>query len=110
MAAPERYAHRRRRQRHARRRNGDDQIDVSSGNDTVRYASVLDGTDVVNGFDGNASGGQDTLNLDALFDSLSITNADRAGRVSLIAGAGTVDVHVDVSPLHNSSDVITVRR
>jgi Ca2+-binding RTX toxin-like protein len=39
--------------------SGADQIDVSSGNDTVRY-TALDGTDVINAFDGNAGGGQDT--------------------------------------------------
>src|SRR5262249_15381118 len=51
---------------------GDDTISVSSGNDVVRYTSTLDGHDVITGFDGNPTGGQDTLDLSALFDSLGV--------------------------------------
>jgi Ca2+-binding RTX toxin-like protein len=87
---------------------GDDRIIVSSGNDVVRYASILDGHDVIVGFDGNASNGQDVLNLDALFDSLNIATAARAARVSLTSGLGKVDVHVNVSSLGDGSNVITV--
>jgi Ca2+-binding RTX toxin-like protein len=86
---------------------GIDQIDVVNGNDTVRFESVLDGHDVIANFDGDAAGGQDTVDLDALFDSLSIAGPDRAGRVSLTPGVGTVDVSVDVSALHDGSNVIT---
>jgi Ca2+-binding RTX toxin-like protein len=42
---------------------GDDRINVNAGNDTVLYTSKLDGQDVIDNFDGNASGGQDALNL-----------------------------------------------
>jgi len=74
---------------------GNDLIDVSSGNDTVRYTSVLDGKDVIDGFDGNPSGGQDTLNLDALFDSLGVSKANRAARVSTNDKGDSVDVLFD---------------
>jgi Ca2+-binding RTX toxin-like protein len=87
---------------------GDDSIDVAEGNYTVRIASTLDGHDVISNFDGDATGGQDTLNLDTLFDSLSIAGADRAGRVTLTPGSGVVDVSVDASALHDGSNVITV--
>jgi trimeric autotransporter adhesin len=87
---------------------GNDHINLITGNDTVRYTSTVDGHDVIDNFDGNATGGQDVLNLDALFDSLSIATADRAGRVGLTPGSGTVDVSVDVSALHDAGNVITV--
>lgn len=94
--------------------SGNDQIDVSSGNDTVRYTSTLDGTDVVNGFDGNATGGQDTLNLDALFDSLGIAAANRAAHLSTDTHATSVDVLLDANGSFqiiatlNTTDAITV--
>ena len=87
---------------------GNDQIDVGNGNDTVRYTGTLDGHDVISNFDGNATGGQDTLDLDGLFDSLSIGAADRAGRVTVTPGVGAVDVSVDCSVAHDGSNVITV--
>jgi len=87
---------------------GNDQIVVSSGNDIVRYTSTLDGHDVIAGFDGTASNGQDSLNLDGLFDSLGVGTAGRAARVSFASGAGAVDIHVDVSALGDGSNVITV--
>jgi len=75
----------------------------------VRFTSVLDGHDVISNFDGDsAGGGQDTVDLDALFDSLSIAGPDRAGRVTLTPGVGAVDVSVDVSALYDGSNVITV--
>jgi Ca2+-binding RTX toxin-like protein len=90
--------------------NGDDQIDVSSGDDTARYTSRLDGADVINGFDGNASGGQDTLNLDTLFDSLGIAAAGRAAHLSVDAHAASVDVRFDADIIAtlNTTDAITV--
>jgi Ca2+-binding RTX toxin-like protein len=87
---------------------GNDQIVVSSGDDVVRYTSALDGHDVIIGFDGNASNGQDVFDLNALFDSLNVATADRAPRVSFASGAGTVDVHVDVSALGDGSNIISV--
>jgi len=87
---------------------GDDLIDVDGGNHTVRFTSVLDGHDVISNFDGDATGGQDTIDLDALFDSLSIAGADRADRVILTPGTGTVDISVDASVLHDGSNIVTV--
>jgi Ca2+-binding RTX toxin-like protein len=74
---------------------GNDRIDVSLGNDTVRYTSALDGTDIVDGFDGNAAGGQDVFNLDAFFDSLGIAAAGRAARVFAADNGASVDVRFD---------------
>ena len=42
---------------------GNDTITGGAGNDVVSYTSVLDGHDAVIGFDGNAAGGQDVLDL-----------------------------------------------
>jgi Ca2+-binding RTX toxin-like protein len=74
---------------------GNDAVTVSLGNDAVRYTSVLDGHDVIIGFDGNPAGGQDTLDLDQLFDGLSVLAADRASRVSMLDKGASVDVFVD---------------
>jgi Ca2+-binding RTX toxin-like protein len=75
---------------------GDDRLDASIGNDTIRYAGALDGHDVVDGFDGDPAGGQDVLNLDALFDSLGVAAAQRAARVSSVDRGGSIDVFIDV--------------
>jgi Ca2+-binding RTX toxin-like protein len=75
--------------------NGDDLLFGNGGNDAFRYSSPLDGHDIVADFDGDAAGGQDTLNLDALFDNLGVADADRAGRVSITDGGGVVDVGID---------------
>jgi Ca2+-binding RTX toxin-like protein len=90
---------------------GNDLIDVVNGNDTVRFTSVLDGHDVISNFDGDAAGGgQDTVDLDALFDSLGFAAPDRGALVTVTpgGGAGTFDVNVDVSALHDGSQIITV--
>jgi hypothetical protein len=72
---------------------------------------------VINAFDGNASGGQDTLNLDALFDSLGIAAANRAAHLSVNTHAASVDVVFDsdsngtfesVIATLNTTDAITV--
>jgi Ca2+-binding RTX toxin-like protein len=74
---------------------GDDRINVGAGNDSVLYTSALDGRDIINGFDGDAAGGQDLLDLDALFDGLGVAEADRAGRVSVDDKGGSVNIAVD---------------
>jgi Ca2+-binding RTX toxin-like protein len=74
---------------------GDDTMTGGTGSDTFRYDSKLDGHDVLIGFDGNAAGGQDTLDLNLLFDSLGVLTADRAGRVSINDKGASVDVFVD---------------
>jgi Ca2+-binding RTX toxin-like protein len=96
---------------------GNDSITASLGNDVVRYTSVLDGHDVVIGFDGNAAGGQDTLDLDALFDSLGVALVDRAARVSITDTGASVAINVDTegngsfdlaAVILKTSDAITV--
>ena len=74
---------------------GDDLIIDGDGNNTFVVSNPLDGHDIVSGFDGDALGGQDTLNLDALFDGLGVAAADRAGRVSIADNGSSVDVSVD---------------
>jgi Ca2+-binding RTX toxin-like protein len=74
---------------------GDDLILGDSGNNTFVVSSPLEGHDIISGFDGDALGGQDTLNLDALFDGLGVAAADRAGRVSIADNGSSVDVSVD---------------
>ena len=74
---------------------GDDVVFGSGGSDTFRYSDPLDGHDIIADFDGDAVGGQDVLNLDALFDKLGVAEVDRAGRVSLTDGGSTVDVSID---------------
>jgi len=90
--------------------HGNDHIDASHGNSIVHYNSPLDGHDLITGFDGNGTGGQDKLDLDSLFDSLHVSTGARAGRVEISAGnhTGTVNVHVDVSPAHDASHLVTV--
>jgi Ca2+-binding RTX toxin-like protein len=98
---------------------GNDAIDVAVGNDLVRYTSVLDGLDTIDSFDGNASGGQDKLNLDALFDALKVAAVDRAGRVEIVDNGSTVNISVDTDgntgngfelavAVLNTADVISV--
>jgi hypothetical protein len=62
---------------------GNDTMAGSDGADRVKYTSVLDGHDLVVDFDGDPTGGQDVLDLDALFDSLGIAASKRAGLVDI---------------------------
>jgi Ca2+-binding RTX toxin-like protein len=73
---------------------GNDRIIGGAGNDTIQYSSVLDGHDIIGGFDGNPAGGQDTIDLDALFDNLGVL-AGREARVSINDKGGTVDIAID---------------
>ncbi len=74
---------------------GNDTIAVGLGNDSIAYSSVLDGHDFVGKFDGNAVGGQDSVNLDSLFDGIGLATADRAARISIVDKGATVNVSVD---------------
>ena len=74
---------------------GDDTINVSAGHTHVVYLTNLDGHDLVTGFDGNATGGQDTFDLNGFFDILNFKTDDRAGRVSIIDKGATVDIAVN---------------
>ncbi|HVR68526.1 MAG TPA: M10 family metallopeptidase, partial [Verrucomicrobiae bacterium] len=74
---------------------GADSIEVGNGNDRIFFMSKLDSGDVVTGFDGNAAGGQDQINLDALLDSLLIAAKNRATSVDIQDNGPTVEIHVD---------------
>lgn len=76
--------------------HGDDVINLlpGGGSDIVRYASALDGHDVVDGF--GASGvGRDFIDLDPLLDSLGVATGDRSGRVQIVDNGSTVDINID---------------
>jgi Ca2+-binding RTX toxin-like protein len=70
---------------------GADILDGGTGNDLFLYTSKLDGKDVINNF----AAGQDVLDLDALFDSLSVATELRDERVALADKGGSVEVRVD---------------
>jgi Ca2+-binding RTX toxin-like protein len=74
---------------------GNDTITGGAGSDLLRYTGVLDGHDVVIGFDGNPTGGQDVLDLDALFDNLGIAAGSRAARVQILDKGTSVEIAVD---------------
>ncbi|GAB2174678.1 calcium-binding protein [Dongia sp. agr-C8] len=74
---------------------GNDTIDTSAGNDVVSYTSKLDGFDIILGFDGDATGGQDYLDLNVYFEALGVDLEDRAGRVGLVDNGAVVDVWID---------------
>ncbi|HKP24944.1 MAG TPA: hypothetical protein VJV39_13850 [Dongiaceae bacterium] len=76
---------------------GNDTITGGAGSDTIYYLNVLDGHDVVLAFDGNAAGGQDVLDLDSLFASLSVPVGDRAARVSIVDNGASVEIAVDTN-------------
>jgi Ca2+-binding RTX toxin-like protein len=82
---------------------GNDTIDTSAGNDVVSYMSKLDGFDVILGFDGDKTGGQDYLDLNAYFDALGVDLEDRAARVGLVDNGAVVDVWIDTNG-NNSLD------
>jgi Ca2+-binding RTX toxin-like protein len=79
-----------------RGQSGDDTLDVGSGNDMVFYLSAVDGHDVILGFDGNAVGGQDHLDLDTYLDKLGIDPEDRADHVGLVDSGASVEVWMDI--------------
>ena len=76
---------------------GNDTITGGAGNDTISYTSTLDGHEVVIGFDGNAAGGQDVLDLSDLFDYLGVAVGDRAARVSIVDKGASVEIAVDTN-------------
>jgi len=76
---------------------GNDTITGGTGSDTIYYTDVMDGHDTIIGFDGNAAGGQDVLSLQTLFNSLSVSVVDRAGRVSIVDHGASVEIAVDTN-------------
>ena len=75
--------------------DGNDTITGGTGGDVIEYFSHLNGHDVVIGFDGNAAGGQDVVDLDLLFDNLGVAPVNRAARVSVVDKGASVDIAVD---------------
>ena len=67
-------------------------IDTNLGNDSVHY---FGGLDVIQGFDGNATGGQDRLRLESYFFDLGVADEDRAERVHVSDHGTVVDVWLD---------------
>jgi len=64
----------------------------------VLYTSILDGNDVLAGFDSNPNGGgQDVINLDALFDSYGALSGTRADHVSIVQSGSDTVVQVDTN-------------
>ena len=74
---------------------GDDTFTGGTGKDVMRYTNILDGHDTFIGFDGNPAGGQDTLDLNQLFDGLNVLTDDRAGQVLIVDNGASVDIFVD---------------
>ena len=82
---------------------GNDAIDTSSGNDRVVFvalAHVLDtaanGTDSITGFDANAAGGQDVMDLTQLFDSLGAAFATTAARQAAVQWNAVDATHAEL--------------
>jgi Ca2+-binding RTX toxin-like protein len=94
--------------------SGNDSITGGGGNDVMMYSDVSVGHDTVLDFDGDATGGQDRLNLDELLDFLGL-GAEREFRVFITDHGDTVDVAVDtdgkngadltVATLHTSDEI-----
>jgi Ca2+-binding RTX toxin-like protein len=74
---------------------GDDVVNGAAGNDVVAIRSILDGHDLITGFDGNAAGGQDTLDLSQLFVGLGLTPAQAVTRVAILDFGSTVDIRIN---------------
>jgi Ca2+-binding RTX toxin-like protein len=87
---------------------GADSIDVTAGNDRVFYLDKLDSGDVVTGFDGNAIGGQDQVNLDLLFDSLGVAAKDRTARASVVDNGADVEIRVDADGAGGTFELLVV--
>ncbi len=98
--------------------SGINQIDVSLGNDLVIHLEgEQNGLDIIQGFDGDATGGQDRFNLHIYFNTLGVAQEDRAERVHVSSQGSVKDVWLDydgdgsfdfqVAEIH-SVDVISV--
>jgi Cadherin domain/Right handed beta helix region/RTX calcium-binding nonapeptide repeat (4 copies) len=73
---------------------GADTIDVSQGHDLVVYDNLLEGGDIIKGFDA-AGNDHDIISLDRLFDGLFVATADRAERISVQVSGDTQVLRVD---------------
>jgi len=73
---------------------GDDMFNDTSGDDTYIYNSPFEGDDIIDGFD-NDGASHDTVNLDALFDTLGTPDMDRAGDIMLDDSGSDVVLTID---------------
>jgi Ca2+-binding RTX toxin-like protein len=87
---------------------GDDVVTVALGNDVVSISSIVDGHDLITGFDGNAAGGQDTLDLTFLFNSLAVPSDQRAARVAILDHGSTVDIRINADGDFSNGYELTV--
>ena len=87
---------------------GDDSLSGGAGADSFFYDSLADGHDLIIGFDGNANGGQDVLDLETLFNDLGAgTEAERIARVQVTDRGAAVDVRIDTDG-NGSFDLLAV--
>ena len=74
---------------------GNDTMDGGAGNDSFVFAPTF-GADVINGFDANATGGQDILNIDAL----NLAATDIGGQIQIVVanfGVGGVALDTQIT-------------
>ncbi len=67
---------------------GNDNIDATDGNNLIQYLVANSGTDTITGFDAQATGGQDRIDLEQFFDDLGVADADRGDYVLYVDGDG----------------------
>ena len=77
------------------------------GDDTIVYTSLatLNGADIVNGFDNVSTDGHDTISLDALFDSMGVAAANRAGRLQLVDTGADVELRLNADTSNANFEV-----
>ena len=73
----------------------------------VLYQSILDGGDVIDGFDA-AGSDKDVISLDDLFDDLGVATAARAGRIDIETNGNTHVLKVDTTDDGTPSFDLTV--
>ncbi len=87
---------------------GNDTLSGGTGADSFFYDSLADGHDLIVGFDGNANGGRDVLDLETLFNDLGVgTEAERIARVQITDRGAAVDVRIDTDG-NGSFDLLAV--
>ena len=69
---------------------GNDNLNAAAGNDLFRYAPGAFGADIVNGFDADATGGQDLIDITAF----NLTPATFGGTVTFTPGATFTTVNI----------------
>ncbi len=70
---------------------GSDTLFGGAGNDTFAYESLPDAGDLIDGFDAE---GADSIDLDALFDTLGVDAAERGARVQVLQDGTDADATI----------------